>query len=1036
VQVDVEPSWKGFVQALLTDWQAPDENSLFSAETLKPVLLLSANLPPNTSMRDFNDDFLSTHGVTNDSDADLLRLRRVWLGFTEVRNRLADRLADRLAAAESLQRDQRALRDILSAETPHTNYVVHLQRRLQKAYDAWESGTGPAGDEECVEYFGWLRAMHLAVQGNAMSLDWWRDYFGMIPRQRQVPFYVQEELDSLRACEDDVHSLLFTDAQGNEHKVTMSVKNTEYCTFVGEDGILQRRLVDVDDGAADVRTHGEQRRHPSAVRRVYLTRSGVRDKPAPPAVGAGGAPGGFDVTLSEAGQKECVAVLAPVPEVLQSTSGRQKDQATHYECSSLSVSGAVITLDDTQFVSGAAQQQNYEEFAWTWPRVMIANDAFDALQGNGPGLHIGGVHGTGKSTLQRALHAIITVGGRGDVLFVNDMRKLWQEPSLAAISLLQSSSGVMTELSSGGTLADFARKMLLELKSGANSDDNVFSRSVSSMLAATDFLGKRADVNTLRASMCDEAGKGYGAFMERVERQQWDPTDPFVEDKILDVWQWDGRFKGKYTAAIWASSPDSQHEPRRSLSMETHPELQLPDPLHAAAIMMASRMKEEVCPNLTFFEAAQVASKLGGNMRYCFNYLRRRALKTHKIACQQSAEELQFTMVDRLERRLESELEAPGNEFEANVAIAKREKKAWRGGVAASMVMRRSYDDPPGNEHTVDHFVGPLALESFLHVWEKVFQKDSIPKTPEGFEKHCIQRLGDVDHSTQPPLLRSVRRRLGAPNAGESQAVSNRAVIEALNTPLVTHATVREAAEDLNVGKATPYLSVKDLKWLGDAGVGERRVLVPQISNFPAADCIVHQVPKQGQHEVYVFQFTVSTHQNHDGVIGQDLVKLLLQSPAAYVPARKPDADPAGVGHPAYWMFGAQHGTHSRMNGLLAGMGAPVELKPTAKGAGGSRNQEQLTRMRQKDVTQKAKGATQASKDESGLTGEGSPAGRKPRKGEKWSVRVVYVSRERNIMHRDSPAYDTYAPGIAFWATEEDLNAPTTGKAARWGAYQ
>jgi len=1048
LQVDIEPGWQGFVQALLTGGQKPDENAHIPAETVKAVLLLSANLPASASMHDFNEELLSAYGVTGLSQAASLRLRSVWLAFAAERTRLAAAEAH-LAAEERAQTEARlaeeraqtearlALRGILSTETPHTNYVLHLQRQLQEAYDAWESDTGSAGDSECVELFGWLRAMHLAAHGNAMPLGWWKDYFGMTPRPRRAPFYVEEELDSLRACGDDGHSLLFTDALGNEHKVTMSVDSTEYCTSVGKDGKLQRRLMDVDGGAANLSTHGEQRRHPSAVRRVYLTRSGVGDKPAPAALVGEEEPGGFDVKLSKAGQKECVAVLAPVPVVLPHTIGRKKDQTTHYECSSLSVSGAVVTVEDAHFERGAKQQQ-YEEFAWTWPRAIIAQDAFKALQEQSPGIHIGGVHGAGKSTLQRALHAIITVGGRGDVLFVNDMRDLWLKPPLAIISLLQSSSGDMTELSSGRTLAGLARKMLLQLKSGEHSmGDSVFSRCVSSMLAATDFLTNPADVNaTLRASMCDEAAKGYGAFMDHVEHHQWDPKNGFVEGTISGVWQWDGLFQAGHTAAIWASSPDSEHEPRRSLSKVTHPELQLPDPLHAAAIMMASRMKEEVCPDLSFFQAAQVASKLGGNMRYCFDYLERREQHAHRHAMQTSAKELYDTMVERLERRLKNELTAPGNELEASVTAAKREKKAWRGGVAASMVMRESYNAAPGKEHTVDHFVGPLALDSFLHVWEKVFRKNSIPDAGDEFEKYCIQRLGDVDQSTQPPLLQSLRRRLGVANAGAYQAESNMAAVRALNTPLVTRTTVLEAEEGLGVENASPYLSAKSLKWLGGAQVGERRVLVPQIRNFPAADCIVHQVPEQDQHEVYVFQFTVSTHQAHDTVIGRDLKLLLLEPTAAYVSACGSDADPDGVGHPAYWMLQTKDGKLSRMNALLAGMGAPVELKPrgaTEFARDAKHARELLKSMRQVDRRQKGKGATQGPKHESGLLENGAHAWRKPRKGEKWAVRVVYVSRQPSVVHRDTPDYDTFAPGIAFWATQEDLNASTTGKAGRGG---
>ncbi len=76
---------------------------------------MSANLPPSTDMRDFNGDFLSAYGVSGDSHAAVACLRTVWLAYTNEH--------ERLAVADSLQ-------DILSAKIPHTNHVVHLQRRL------------------------------------------------------------------------------------------------------------------------------------------------------------------------------------------------------------------------------------------------------------------------------------------------------------------------------------------------------------------------------------------------------------------------------------------------------------------------------------------------------------------------------------------------------------------------------------------------------------------------------------------------------------------------------------------------------------------------------------------------------------------------------------------------------------------------------------------------------------------------------------------------------------------------------------------
>lgn len=227
------------------------------------------------------------------------------------------------------------------------------------------------------------------------------------------------------------------------------------------------------------------------------------------------------------------------------------------------------------------------------------------------------------------------------------------------------------------------------------------------------------------------------------------------------------------------------------------------------------------------------------------------------------------------------------------------------------------------------------------------------------------------------------------------------------------------------------------MRWLGAAEVGERRVLEPP-DRFPAADCIVHQVPEEGRHDVFFFQFTVSKHKDHEKVIGVDLEKLLLQPTAAFVHDAKSSSTQGSETSAAWWRFDADDGVMSRANGILSGMGAPVQLLPTKAASRTGNVRDMLAGVRQVDVDAssvadqvtkamvKPKGGAVAPAPalQQGGGSEESPVYGAEPQGGNWSVRVVYVSREATVLQDNTVAYDDFAPGIAFWATQEDLRAP------------
>ena len=273
------------------------------------------------------------------------------------------------------------------------------------------------------------------------------------------------------------------------------------------------------------------------------------------------------------GSMECVALIVKVPthglpvdseKAPDSTAEATKPAPPSRRLMSVKIRGAIPQLRDIQ-LTDVPEAIEYEEIILTLPRLHFLLVCSESAYGSGCGLQLAGVHGTGKSTMLRALVGMLCVGSGVDSWFEADAREVFRRSKIPPI--LRSSTGAAMQHTRSNASPEAVRPIEQWVAGLSDPSADKWVDTYKSFFHHDMYKA----VSGPKLIVFDEVNK-----VIRARR-----------DKQLEFLQYDHN-TSRGTLKIFAASPDGPRERACGEFEPTFFELRPPPALHMASVLSAA----------------------------------------------------------------------------------------------------------------------------------------------------------------------------------------------------------------------------------------------------------------------------------------------------------------------------------------------------------------------------------------------------------------------------------------------------------------